>query len=94
MFGIVLVSFLVIGISTLFYISRLNHNKNINILSEKNHSVLIELEHKLADRDELDSGISDYLSDLLTKFSLVFFSDINLYDPAGLAAGIQPPTDF
>jgi two-component system, NtrC family, nitrogen regulation sensor histidine kinase NtrY len=94
MFGIVLVSFLVIGISTLFYISRLNHNKNINILSEKNHSVLIELEHKLADRDELDSGISDYLSDLLTKFSLVFFSDINLYDPQGWLLASSRPQIF
>lgn len=83
MFGIVLVSFLVIGFSTLIYISRLNQNKNINMLSEKNHSVLIELEHKLADRDMLDYEISDYLSDLLTKFSLVFFSDINVYDPYG-----------
>jgi two-component system, NtrC family, nitrogen regulation sensor histidine kinase NtrY len=83
MFGIVLVSFLIIGISTLFFISRLNHNKNINILSEKSHSVLIELEHKLVNVDRLDNEIRGYLGDLLTKFSLVFFSDINLYDPQG-----------
>lgn len=83
MFGIVLVSFLIIGISTLFFISRLNHNKNVNILSEKSHSVLIELEHKLVNVDRLDNEIRGYLGDLLTKFSLVFFSDINLYDPQG-----------
>lgn len=83
MFGIVLASFLIIGISTLFFISRLNHNKNLNILSEKSHSVLIELEHKLVNVDRLDNEFRGYLGDLLTKFSLVFFSDINLYDPQG-----------
>ncbi|MBE0662502.1 MAG: GHKL domain-containing protein [Bacteroidales bacterium] len=83
MFGIVLISFLIIGVSTLFFISRLNHNKNISILSEKSHSVLIELEHKLVNVDRLDNEIRGYLGDLLTKFSLVFFTDINLYDPQG-----------
>ena len=94
MFGIVLVSFLVIGISSLFYINRLNHNKNLNILSEKNHSVLIELEHKLAGSDALSPEMSDYLDELLTKFSLVFFSDINLYDPNGWLLASSRPQIF
>ncbi|HHN47633.1 MAG TPA: sensor histidine kinase [Bacteroidales bacterium] len=94
MFGIVLISFLVIGISTLNYISKLNHNKNINLLSEKNHSVLIELEHKLAHLDALTHDMTLELEDLLTQFSLVFFSDINLFDPYGWLLASSRPQIF
>jgi two-component system, NtrC family, nitrogen regulation sensor histidine kinase NtrY len=94
MFGIVFISFLVVGITTMFYISRLNHNKNIDNLSEKNHSVLIEMEHELAGYDELNEEISDYLDDLLTKFSIVFFSDINVYDPQGWLLASSRPQIF
>lgn len=94
MFGIVLVSFLITGISSLVYISRLNQSKNINILSEKNHSVLIELEQNLAGEDMLDPGMSDYLDDLLTRYSLANFTDINLYDPQGWLIASSRPQIF
>jgi len=83
MIAIILASFLIIGISSLFYIIKLNDNKNIDILREKTNSVLIELEHKLANEEELTPEIHDYLSGLLLKFSMVFFSDINVYDLNG-----------
>ncbi|MBM3434976.1 MAG: HAMP domain-containing histidine kinase, partial [Bacteroidetes bacterium] len=60
-----------------------NNTKNKDALSEKAHSVLIELEHKLAGEIELTPEIGQYLSDLLYKFSLVFFSDIKGYDTEG-----------
>ncbi len=94
MFGILLFSFIVIGFSTLFYITKLNDNKNISILSEKNHSVLVELEHKLSSHNELNTDIAGYLNDLLMKFSLVFFSDINLYDPQGRLLSSSRPQVF
>lgn len=86
--SLILFSFIFTGIASLLYLIRLNDNKNYDILSEKAHSVLIELEHKLADEDEITVEMKDYLEDLLYKFSLVFFSDINLYDLDGtLLAG-------
>jgi two-component system, NtrC family, nitrogen regulation sensor histidine kinase NtrY len=94
MFGIVLMSFLIIGFSTLNYISKLNHNKNINLLSEKNHSVLIELEHNLAKYDQLTHNMTLELEDLLTQFSLIFFSDINLFDPYGWLLASSRPQIF
>lgn len=93
-FGIVLMSFLTIGVSSLYNISRLNHNKNISVLNEKNHSVLIELEHKLSDYDELGNENKDYLETLLAKFSMVFFSDINVYDPQGILLASSRPQIF
>ncbi len=81
--GIILFSFLVIGTITLSYLIDLNNNKNKEILSEKAHSVLVELEHKLAEESSLPVEMTEYLNSLLSKFSLVFFSDINLYDLEG-----------
>lgn len=81
--ALILISFFFVGASSLFYIISLNDNKNNDLLSEKTHSVLIELEHKLADMEDLTPEMEPYLSGLLYKFSLVFFSDINLYDLEG-----------
>lgn len=80
---IIFVSFLVIGITSLFYLDNLNTKKNMDILSEKTHSVLIELEHKLSTEPSLSTNLTGYLTGLLNKFSQVFFTDINLYDTTG-----------
>lgn len=88
--GIILFSSLIIGLTTIRNISKLNTQKNQDMLSEKAHSVLIELEHKLSDADSLTDQ-QEYLDELLTKFSLVFFTDINLYAPdGGLLASSRP----
>lgn len=81
--GIILTSFIVIGLTTMLYLIRLNDKKNHEILSEKAHSVLIELEHKLAGEEKLGPELYETLNTWLVKFSLVFFSDINLYSLDG-----------
>jgi len=92
--SIILVSFLLIGITSLTFIKSLNNNKNYDILSEKAHSVLIELEHKLSGEDDLSPELHDYLAVLLVKFSNVFFSDINLYDLNGKLLASSRPQIF
>lgn len=72
-----------IGFTILENIKSLNAKKNRDMLSEKAHSVLIELEHKLAAMDLLEKSQQPYLEELLSKFSQVFFSDINLYNVDG-----------
>ena len=89
--GIILFSFLVIGTITMSYLIDLNANKNKEILSEKAHSVLVELEHKLSDESNLPVEMTEYLNSLLRKFSLVFFSDINLYDLEGRMIATSRP---
>ncbi len=83
MVGLILFASVAIGVIILNNIIQQNNKKNQAILSEKAHSVLIELEHKLAQADILDDSEHEYLEELLTRFSLIFFSDINLYDPEG-----------
>jgi len=88
---IIVASFVFIGISSLVYIRSLNEKKNRDNLSEKAHSILIELEHKLADKQELTPDMQDDLAGFLNKFSVVFFSDINLYHLNGeLLASSRP----
>jgi nitrogen fixation/metabolism regulation signal transduction histidine kinase len=82
MSSIILFSFIVIGTFTLYYINDLNEQKNSDILSEKTHSVLVELQHKFSGNEVIfDEPV--LLENLLVKFSNVFFTDINLFDLSG-----------
>ncbi|HSG67982.1 MAG TPA: hypothetical protein VK994_04695, partial [Bacteroidales bacterium] len=51
--SLIIISFVIIGFITVSYVIRLNTSKNQEILQEKTHSVLIELEHKLAGEEQL-----------------------------------------
>ncbi len=74
---------MVIGYFSVNYIYNLNAQKNNDILNEKTHSVLVELQQKLSNEEYLDANISPLIGDLLVKFSTVFFSDINIFDLNG-----------
>lgn len=92
--AVILFSFLFVGFSSLYFIEELNDRKNNGVLSEKAHSVLIELEHKLASERQLKPEMKERLTGLLLKFSLVFFSDINLYSPDGILLASSRPEIF
>lgn len=72
-----------IGAGTIYYVLKQYDNKNKEILSEKVQSVATELRQKVTNKEQLDQSSADYLTYLLTKFSAVFFTDINLYDLEG-----------
>ena len=92
--SLIIASFILFGVTSLLYIINLNEKKNRDILSEKTHSVLIELEHKLSGESSLDNDANDYLASLLSKFSVIYFSDINLYDPEGRLLASSRPEIF
>lgn len=92
--SLIVISFIIVGSITVSYVINLNTSKNKEILREKAHSVLIELEHKLAAEPDLNAEMEDYLSGLLIKFSQVFFSDINLYDLNGRLLASSRPQIF
>jgi signal transduction histidine kinase len=82
------------GFTTLKNIKNLNEQKNQDMLSEKAHSVLIEIEHKLDTIDYIKPEYQPFLQELLTKFSLVFFSDINIYNVDGILQATSRPEIF
>jgi nitrogen fixation/metabolism regulation signal transduction histidine kinase len=69
----------------------LNNEKNAELLTEKTHSVLIEIEHKIGNVQSFTPQKATEISDLLVKLSNVFFTDINLFDTKGnLIASSRP----
>lgn len=80
---ILLISLFIVGSGTIFYTFRQFERGQNEILAEKLQSVLIEIEHKLADVQNIQTISPDYLTSLLVKFSNVFYTDINMYDKQG-----------
>ncbi len=88
---IVLTSLALFGGGTIYYIKQQFETKNRENISEKIHSILMEMESKFIEEKELSSDMSEYMSFTLKKFSNVFFTDINLYDTKGnLYASSRP----
>ena len=85
------ISFIIVGLISSFYIRDIYQQKSDDFLSERTQSILIELEHKLRENDLNAPEIREYLHQILTKFSQVFFTDINLYNREGdLLASSRP----
>jgi len=85
--AVLFLSLLLVGGGTIYFSIRQYQKKQHDQLSEKIQSVYIEIDHMLAYRSRLTSETSgpdyDNLNQLLIRFSDVFYSDINLYDPKG-----------
>jgi len=81
--SILLLLFIVMLAITIIYNKNLYEKTQHKIISEKTQSVLIEMEHKFGDYDSIPNDLTDYILYTLTKFSNVFYSDINLYNTNG-----------
>lgn len=87
----ILLSFLLYGWGTTYYIEKQYVNKNKKILSEKMQSLIIELDGKFGDHKTLTTENMEEMSYYLVKFSNVFYTDINLFDKTGnLLASSRP----
>jgi len=71
------------SLATKYYIEEKYSEKNQRLISEKMHSILLELENKLSEEESINYDMSDYLNRILSQFSVIFFTDINLYNPQG-----------
>ena len=94
MISIITFTLLLVGLGTVLYVVDEYRSKNTELVSEKSKSVQIEMEHKLRSRATLEPADHDELSMLLTKFSKVFFTDINLYDLNGNLLATSRPKVF
>jgi signal transduction histidine kinase len=87
-------SFAIIGATSIAYIRGVYTQKNVAFLNERTQSILIELQQKLKNERIDNEEIQEYLHQLLLKFSLIFFSDINLYSIDGKLLGSSRPEIF
>ena len=72
-----------IGVGSVYYLKNQYNEKNFDAISEKILSVQIEVEHKFGGNEDIRAIDEEYVQYILEKFSKVFFTDINLYDPNG-----------
>jgi len=91
---IILLSSIAIGCVMLFYLFDLDKRKNQNILRDKAHSVLAEIEQKVIDPAAFNNNQPTYLSDYLSRLSNVYFTDINLFDRNGDLIATSRPQLF
>jgi signal transduction histidine kinase len=96
--SILFLSLILIGGGTIYFSIDQYKKKHDDNLREKIQSVYIELDHKLAYEEKLTPDWAadkyDNLDQLLIKFSEVFYSDINLYDPNGDLLATSRPEIF
>lgn len=91
MISVLLLSLVLVGASTVYFNIKQYDAKHYESISEKIQSVLVELEHKLDNEEELDFDMQEYLTYYLVKFSNVFYTDINMYTLNGdLLASSRP----
>lgn len=81
--SIVLISLLLFGAGTVYFIKKQFDSKSREIISEKMHSVQIEVQNKLLGENDKTFQYKEYAAYILKKFSNVFFTDITLYDKTG-----------
>lgn len=94
LFSTILIVFFALTAIILYYFNANNQQTISNNLKEKTHSVLIELQHKLAPFGSATLQNKQEIQSYLQKFSMVFFSDINLYDNSGRLVVSSRPEIF
>lgn len=94
MSGILALSLLITGGLIVYYIISLNTAKNRENLSERTHSLLVELQHKIGNSNDFSDLGKEEMNEMLTEFANVFFVDVNLYSPAGNLIATSRPEIF
>ena len=80
---IILISLALFGGGTIYYINQQFEAKNRENISEKTHSILMDLETKFENESFESNHIIEYTTFILKKISNIFFTDINIYDTKG-----------
>ncbi|MDA3929470.1 MAG: HAMP domain-containing sensor histidine kinase [Prolixibacteraceae bacterium] len=92
--GVVLVTLLIIGSGTIYYIIaqyRTNHRQD---LIDKINSVSVEVDMVMDEIEELNNETIEYLSYELVRISDIFWTDINIYDLSGTLIVSSRPEVF
>ncbi len=91
---ILLIAIGLFSVASTYYIKKQYDAKNKKNISEKIRSVLIEVNQKLGDENELSPSMQDYMTYTLIRFSNVFYTDINLYSIQGKLIATSRPEIF
>jgi signal transduction histidine kinase len=96
--SILVFSFVLIGGGMTYFVIKQYKDSNRKLIVEKTESLLTDLQHKLEKERTLSATWSDAtyrnLDELLLKFSYVFNTDMNIYDPDGILIVSTRPEVF
>lgn len=94
MIVIILSSFMTICIMTVVYFINLNITKNIEIVTEKSHAILVQVEQQFNHLSDINQTNVVMLNEQIQRLSGQFFTDINLYDRHGYLVASSRPQMF
>ena len=96
MIAVIMVSFAIIGSFTVVYVNRQYQKKNNDIVKEKMRAIHAELLDAIIYQKSLkkDDGNNELLTELLSDYQELFFTDINLFDVNGQLIATSFPDIF
>lgn len=77
--GMVVVSFLILGGLLIYFMNRLNDQKNMDSFSERTYSVMNDLQEKFAMKEVPGPPSTSELEETVQRLSGLFYCDINVY---------------
>ncbi len=92
--SVVLLSLIVLGGGSIYYIQNEFEVRNKEIINEKMRSALMDLESNIGSENQLYDNNKSHLVYLLKNISQVFFTDINLFDHNGNIFASSRPQIF
>lgn len=92
--GTLMVLFVLMSAISAYYFNDIKKALIVNQLNEKSKSVLTELQDKFTKEEFESISDKDYLQQQLQKFSIIFFTDINIYKRSGELLATSRPKIF
>ena len=91
LFAVLFASLILTGVSLVLLNTNQQTKAQQKNVREKLQSILVEVMNEYEDYNEISPKDKEYFESMLVKFSNVFFTDINFYDPQGnLFASSRP----
>ncbi len=92
--GTLMALFILMSAISIYYFNDIKKEVILSQLNEKSKSVLSELQDKFSEIDFMNESDKEYLQQQLQKFSIIFFTDINVYSRSGKLLATSRPKIF
>lgn len=92
--GILIVSYVIIGLYTILYFNHQYQQKNLESLDLKRKTIINGLNEYLGSFSKIGQKSNEELSRQLVMLSNIFYADINIFDPNGFLKATSRPALF
>jgi len=92
--GILIISYLIIGLYTIVYFNNQYQQKNLESLDLKRKTIINGLNEYIGSFSKISQKNNDELSRQLVMLSNIFYADVNIFDPNGYLKATSRPALF